>query len=461
MKKYSLLFVLAFATLAMNAQDNTEKIGDAYVTNFRNWAVSIHGGNFFTVGDLPTYDANLDNKFQFEAGFGLDVTKYLNSVWGIKAQGTYGHISGSNGNVSFESPYFDYSLNAVMNLSALVLKAKLYDRKWSTLVSGGLGMSQSQAARSVNGVVVAQYGKVGDENWTNEVFAPLDITEKYRVSNLLDIDLGMQLKYFFSDIHDGFPSGRSNDMVVYTHLGLTFNLGKKDAKSVIYTNPLDEMYFDVAEVKNNFDQLTTDDDKDGVSNFFDKDNSTAEGVAVDGSGRALDVDQDGIPDNMDEDPFTGKGAKVDANGRAVDSDGDGVPDYIDKEPNTPKGTMVNFQGKTLQTGFSGAEAFIPSVYFNFNSATITAANQQRLAVIARMMKGNPNMKINVVGYADKRGTEEYNKNLGMRRAEAVKKELKQVYGIDEGRITTSSEGESSPLADGRYDINRRADVTIQ
>lgn len=460
MKKFSLLLLLAMGVSSVSAQ-KAEKIGDAHVSNYRDWAVGVHVGNMFTGGDLSSFSFNdEDNDFMFELGFGLDVTKYLNSVWGIKAQGMYGNISGANGNTSFESKYFDYSLNAVMNLNSLVLRAKQNDRRWATLVSAGIGMSQTAALRSVNGNPVVQYGEVGDENWTNEVFIPMDVTFKYRLTNLLDLDFGVQGKYLFSDIADGFPGGRNNDMIVYTHVGLSFNFGgPKESTAVIYTNPLDEMYFDVAEVKENFDQLTTDDDKDGVNNLFDKDNSTPEGYVVDGSGVALDVDEDGIPDSMDEDPFTAKGAKVDANGRAVDSDGDGVADYMDKEANTPAGTMVNFQGMTIKGGMDNA--FIPSVYFNFNSAEITAANHQRLAVIAKLLKNNPNTKMVVTGYADKRGTEEYNKNLGMRRAEAVKKQLTQVYGVDGARIETKSEGENAPLAEGRNDINRRVDITIK
>ena len=460
MKKYGLLLLLAMGVSAVSAQE-TEKIGDAHVSNYRDWAVGVHVGNMFTGGDLSSFDFNdEDNDFMFELGFGLDVTKYFNSVWGVKAQAMYGNLSGANGPVTFESPYFDYSLNAVMNLNALVLKGRQHDRKWATLVSAGMGMSQTQAERSVNGTVVATYGKTDDENWTNEVFIPMDVTIKYRLSNLLDLDFGVQGKYIFSDIVDGLPSGTNNDMVVYSHVGLSFNFGgPKESTSVIYSNPLDDMYFDLEEVKDNFDQLVTDDDNDGVNNLFDKDNSTPEGVVVDGSGRGLDVDEDGIPDSMDEDPFTAKGAKVDANGRAVDSDGDGVPDYMDKEANTPVGTMVNFQGQTIKGGMD--EAFIPSVYFSFNSATITAANHQRLAVIGKLMKNNPNTNIVITGYADKTGTEEYNKNLGMRRAEAVKKQLTQLYGIDGGRIETKSEGENAPLAEGRNDINRRVDITIK
>lgn len=469
MKKYSLLLLLTFGVISANAQDNTngqnnstERIGPAHVSNYKDWAVGVSFGQFISLGDLPTVQPHTANGYEFEYGLGLNVTKYFNSVWGLEGQFTYGNLSGSNRTdmVTFDSPYFDYNLSGVMNLSALALKGKKVDRKFAVLVSAGVGMSQSKAARYVNGVKVAQYADVDTNKWTNEVFMPAELTFKFRLAQSLDLDLGAQMKFFFSDIIDGYPGGQSTDIVFYPHIGLTLNLGKKDAESVVYTNPLDDMYFEVQDVKNNFDLLTTDDDKDGVSNYFDKDNSTPEGVAVDGSGKALDVDQDGIPDNMDEDPFTGKGAKVDSKGRAVDSDGDGVPDYLDKESNTPKGTMVNFQGKTLSSGMSGGEAFIPSVYFAFNSANVTAANQQRLAVIARLLKANPNMRISVVGHADKRGTEEYNKNLGMRRAEAVKKQLSEVYGIDESRIDTRSEGETEPLANGRYDINRRADVLI-
>ena len=288
----------------------------------------------------------------------------------------------------------------------------------------------------------------------------MDVTVKYRLSNLIDLDLGMQGKYLFSDIADGFPSGSNNDFLVYTHVGVSFNFGgPKESTSVIYSNPLDDMYADVQEMKDNYDQLTHDDDKDGVSNLFDKDNSTPEGAVVDGSGKSLDVDQDGIPDNMDEDPFTAKGAKVDAAGRAVDSDGDGVADYMDKEANTPAGTMVNFQGQTIKGGMD--DAFVPSVYFSFNSADISAANHQRLATIARLLKNNANAKIVVTGSADPTGSEEYNKNLGMRRAEAVKKQLSQVYGIDAARIEAKSDGESNQFAKGRNDINRRADITIK
>ncbi|MDZ7847933.1 MAG: hypothetical protein U5L96_14900 [Owenweeksia sp.] len=100
--------------------------------------------------DLSTFNPNADEVYHgFDYGIGLHVTKYLSSVWGIKGQATYGTLSGSNGAeapntvIRFENdPYFDYNLNAVVNLSALALKGKQKDRKFSALVSAGLGMSK-------------------------------------------------------------------------------------------------------------------------------------------------------------------------------------------------------------------------------------------------------------------------------------------------------------------------------
>lgn len=482
MRKYSLLFLLMLGVAFANAQDEdteetqSERIGDAHVSNFRDWSIGISAGAMFTYGDLSTFNFDQDDNFhQFDLGLGLNVTKYWSSVWGTKLQATFAPtLSGSNGAVepntiiTFEGdPYIDYNLNAVLNLSALALRGKTDDRNWTALVSAGIGMANIKQTRFVNGNPVAVYAQGvnpdADNEWTNEVFVPADLIIKWQLAQPIDLDLGVQMKYYFSDIIDAFPSGRSNDIVLYPHVGVAYNFGADDAESVVYTNPLDDMYMDVVDIKEDFDQLTTDDDKDGVPNMFDSDNSTPEGVAVDGSGNALDVDQDGIPDHMDEDPFTGKGAKVDAQGRAIDSDKDGVADYRDKEPNTPQGELVNFQGKSLKGAGVGGSAYMPSVYFPFNSANIPNANEERLATIALAMKNNSSMSIRLIGHADVRGTEQYNMELAKRRAQAVKDKLVQIFEIDESRITVDSQGEADPLAKPRenYSINRRVDVIAE
>ncbi len=471
MKKYSLLFSLLFGAFGAGAQDGgqTEKIGDAHASNFRRWSLGLNVGSNITYGDFSTYKTRTDNDFDFSLGLGGNLTYYTSSVFGIRGQVGYGNLAGqlNDDTEYFESnDYWDYSASMVVNLSALALKAKQKDRNWSLLVAAGLGISNQKPIAFLDtdgdpttaAVELPHWYNEDDNPVLNEVYVPLEVILKWGITNALDIDFGINTKYYMSDKIDGWVAGGSNDVVVYPHIGVAYNFGPDDKKSVIYTNPLDNMYFDIAEVKENFDMLTTDDDKDGVNNLFDKDNSTPEGVAVDGSGRALDVDGDGIPDHMDADPFSTKDARVDAEGREIDSDGDGVPDGRDKENNTPAGTVVNWQGQEIKTG-GVSSAYMPSVYFGFNSANISDANHYRMASIARVLKSTDE-EVTLVGYADQRGSEEYNKNLAMRRAETVKKQLVQVYGIDEGRIKVSSNGETDPLANGRYDVNRRVDVMI-
>lgn len=470
MKKYSLLFLMAIGVVVANAQETRTK---AHPENFRSWSLGLNVNNTMFWGDYFSFDRerndNIDGVGGIEIGGGLSLTKFWTPTIGTRLSANYYNMSGSNGSVYFEGDMIAGGLDLLFNLSNAFLKGKVHDRKTAILVGPGFVWGNSKSyGYMADGTQIAETGLVDaygepleSPRRSNQGFLSFVAEYKVRLSNALDLDIGARHNMFLQDWLDTRISGNSLDQFTNVYLGVTYNFGDKEKQSIVYSNPLDNIYADIEEVKNNFDQLTTDDDKDGVNNFFDKDNSTPEGVTVDGSGEAMDVDADGIPDYMDEDPFTAKGAKVDANGRAVDTDGDGVPDYMDKEPNTEKGTLVNFQGKAIPTGGGVGGAYFPSVYFAFNSATVSAANHDRLASVAMAMKNNPNVRVTVIGHADSRGSEEYNKNLAKRRAEAVVKQLVQVYGIDEGRFETSSEGETDPLASGRYDVNRRADFIVK
>ena len=209
--------------------------------------------------------------------------------------------------------------------------------------------------------------------------------------------------------------------------------------------------------------MTSDVDGDGVSDMYDIDNETPAGVMVAGNGKALDSDQDGIPDYKDVDPFTPKGAEVDEYGKELDDDNDGVGNSIDAEPNTEEGAIVNWQGVTVGGGDAVASGVIPSVFFKFDSAALDSHSEDRLIIIAKIMKNNPNIKVDVVGYADQVGDPDYNKKLGEKRANAVVKFLTDAYGIDESRMTVKTEGADKPLSTSKkyYKNNRRVDFVIK
>lgn len=483
MKKYTLLVLTFLGALGMGAQESQERLTDAHSSNYRDWAINLGFGNSFLGGDLISWDLNGPNGETGDFNFGpsgtIGITKYFSTAFGGRLNVGAGIMKGDRGTElpRFETFFINIHPQLVINLSSLALQGKVQDRKWAHLVLLGGGFTANKPDYyDINGQVTELRGSDADENWNNSAIATADYNLKYRLSKSFDIDLDVGVRYYFADNIDGFGAsgvgggaagGRASDVGVYTGLGVSYNFGNKEGKdknekvAAIYGNPLDDIYGDMEKIREDYDKLTSDDDGDGVSNLMDQDNSTPEDVAVDGSGKAMDIDEDGIPDYLDEDPFTPKGAKVDSEGRAVDSDGDGVPDHMDEEANTPEGTLVNFRGVKIPTDQGVGSASMPSVFFNFNSAKVTGANEYRLANIAQVLKANSDLKVKLVGYTDSRGPEDYNKSLGKRRAEEVSKRLQQVYGIAGSRISTESGGESNSLAQDLYKVNRRVEVIPQ
>jgi peptidoglycan-associated lipoprotein len=102
-----------------------------------------------------------------------------------------------------------------------------------------------------------------------------------------------------------------------------------------------------------------------------------------------------------------------------------------------------------------------SVYFGYDQATVPEKYDDMLLANAAYLKGHPNLKAEVQGNCDERGSREYNLALGARRAMAVKRAL-ELAGADGGRIAAISYGSEKPVATGKdeesYSQNRRADI---
>jgi outer membrane protein OmpA-like peptidoglycan-associated protein len=99
------------------------------------------------------------------------------------------------------------------------------------------------------------------------------------------------------------------------------------------------------------------------------------------------------------------------------------------------------------------------IYFDFDRATLSRASRDTLDGIVRFMTANPSANVQVTGYTDDRGSDDYNATLGARRA-TVTKDYLVSKGISANRITTATRGEQDPAesnatAEGRA-RNRRA-----
>jgi len=136
-----------------------------------------------------------------------------------------------------------------------------------------------------------------------------------------------------------------------------------------------------------------------------------------------------------------------------DSDGDGVPDCRDLENNTPPNTPVDFYGRGTTAEYLNE---VPAVFFDFDKYYLDDLAQQEVYKAAKIMKANPNLLCEVRAYCDVVGTDKYNQQLSINRANRVKNELVKVYGISPDRIVANGNGRILE-PNHRYRINRRAE----
>lgn len=103
----------------------------------------------------------------------------------------------------------------------------------------------------------------------------------------------------------------------------------------------------------------------------------------------------------------------------------------------------------------------PSIYFSYNREVIGTAEQNKLNSIAKLMTERPEICLIIEGNCDDRGTVEYNRALGERRAIAVKDYFLN-KGLNDDRFKTISYGEERPAIEGNDASarakNRRADL---
>jgi peptidoglycan-associated lipoprotein len=103
------------------------------------------------------------------------------------------------------------------------------------------------------------------------------------------------------------------------------------------------------------------------------------------------------------------------------------------------------------------------VYFEFDKSRLTDEAKAILQDNAQWLRDNPDIRVQIEGHCDERGTIEYNLALGERRAMSVRNYLVSL-GIDPNRLYTISYGEERPAVLGHNEEagaqNRRAEFKI-
>jgi len=121
--------------------------------------------------------------------------------------------------------------------------------------------------------------------------------------------------------------------------------------------------------------------------------------------------------------------------------------------------------QVLQTRDSarGLIVSMSDVLFDFNRATLKPGAQLRLAKVSGIIMAYPDLKLEIDGFTDNKGTPEYNMTLSDKRAKAVRDFLVS-QGVSTDAVTTKGFGESNPVATnataaGRQQ-NRRVELVV-
>jgi peptidoglycan-associated lipoprotein len=108
-------------------------------------------------------------------------------------------------------------------------------------------------------------------------------------------------------------------------------------------------------------------------------------------------------------------------------------------------------------------SLLKDIHFDFDKYDIRPGDAALLKENAALLNKYPNVKVQVEGHCDERGTVEYNLALGERRANQAKNYLVSL-GISSARISTISYGKEKPLDPGHNEEawakNRRAHTVV-
>jgi peptidoglycan-associated lipoprotein len=104
-----------------------------------------------------------------------------------------------------------------------------------------------------------------------------------------------------------------------------------------------------------------------------------------------------------------------------------------------------------------------TVYFDYDKSAIKSSEKVKVAAVSEYLKSHPDQTLLVEGNCDERGTEEYNRALGERRALSVREMLVNL-GTPADKITTVSFGKDKPFDTGHdesaWSKNRRGEFVL-
>jgi outer membrane protein OmpA-like peptidoglycan-associated protein len=138
--------------------------------------------------------------------------------------------------------------------------------------------------------------------------------------------------------------------------------------------------------------------------------------------------------------------------------GGAIGRYMDKQKKDIEKDLGE-NAKVERVGEGINVTFNSGILFPVNSEVINAATQDELRKFAETLNKYPDTYVLIDGHTDNTGSDTYNQQLSVKRAEAVSTFLKN-QGVASSRLGTRGFGESQPVADNSTEAGRQANRRV-
>lgn len=133
--------------------------------------------------------------------------------------------------------------------------------------------------------------------------------------------------------------------------------------------------------------------------------------------------------------------------------------YMDNQEQELRNVMARSEATSIQRSHDVLVAtFKGETFFRHNSVQLLPQGVQEISRIGQVLNRYQQTQIEVAGHTDASGSEQYNRQLSLNRAEVVKSALVN-QGINPARIFTVGHGEDQPIS-ANASMNRRVEIAI-
>lgn len=361
----------------------------ANAQEYNKWSVDVNFGvNKPTVGFTSGYATKTPSFWTLNGG----VRYMFNNKFGLRLGGGYDKFVEGKNSPKFNSNIWNVNLQGVANLGR-VLSFEDWTRDLGLLAHAGVGIGQ------LKGDYIPKADNIG--------FVTAGLTPQVRLSNRVSLLVDGSV-YFYARQNRTFDGLSATTRRGFQTLSFTGTVGLQVAlgKNLVHADW--------------YSQAATDGQL--AERVAKAENSIAE------LAKRLDNKED----------------------KMVDTNGNRVPDEVENYINEKYGSLANqASGSSTSTNSGQAareliEKGYINVYFDFNSSEPQKSSLWAVDFVANYLKQNSGASVKVVGYADEKGSADYNQKLSNRRAEVIKKLLVD-RGINASQLSFEGRGEDKTV----------------